>query len=64
MCTIYVSGAHRNQRRISDSLDLELQVVVSHPLWALGSKPGSSVKAVNTLLNFLPPFQLYFSPLH
>lgn len=37
MCTwtMYVSGVPRGQKRVSDALQLELQMVVSCPLWVL-----------------------------
>ena len=30
MCTMYVVGAHRGQKRASDSLEVELQMVVNY----------------------------------
>ena len=40
MCTMYMPGAYGGQKRVSDALELELQVVVSHE-WVLGIIPGS-----------------------
>jgi hypothetical protein len=37
-----VPGAHRGQKRALDTLNLKLQVIVSHLLWVLGTEPGSS----------------------
>lgn len=37
------------QKRPSDPLELELQVAVSHLVWVLGTKLGSSVRAAKTL---------------
>lgn len=31
-------GAFKGQKRVSDTLDLDLQEVVSHPMWVLGTK--------------------------
>jgi hypothetical protein len=38
-------GAHGVQKRASDPLDVELQVVVSHPVWMLGSELRSPAQA-------------------
>lgn len=46
------TGAQRSQKRASDSLELELQVVVSTPMaptWVLETEPNSSGKARSTL---------------
>jgi hypothetical protein len=40
---------HRSQKRVLDPLELELQVVVSHPKWKLESELGSSARAVSAL---------------
>jgi hypothetical protein len=40
--------AHGGQRT-SDSLGLELQAVMSHLMWVLGTKPRSSANAVSVL---------------
>lgn len=46
MCLAYLSniciGALGYQKWVSDSLELELQTVVSHPAYILNSKPESS----------------------
>jgi hypothetical protein len=34
---------------ITDSLLLELEVIVSHHMWLLGIEPGSSARAANAL---------------
>lgn len=41
--------ALRVQKRVLNSLGLELQVVVSGLKWVLGSKPVSFLKAVHAL---------------
>lgn len=41
--------AYRGQRRVSDPLELELQVVVSCLRWMLGTEPMCSARAVSTL---------------
>lgn len=38
-----------NQKKLSDTLDLELLVVMGHPMLVLGSKLGSSGSAVSPL---------------
>lgn len=35
------SGVLRGQKRVSDSLELELQALDSYPTWVLGTKLGS-----------------------
>lgn len=42
-------GEARPQRKIMDSLDLQSQVVMNHPLWVLGTKLRSSVRAAKGL---------------
>jgi hypothetical protein len=37
------------QKRASDLRELELQAAMSHQMWMLGTKPGSSVRAVHGL---------------
>lgn len=39
----------RSQKRASDSLELEIQVVVSDPVWVLGVKLRSSGRSESTL---------------
>ena len=51
------AGARGGLKRVSDSLKLELQVGVSHPVWMLGGKPVSSGRAVSA-----PPLNLLSSP--
>lgn len=43
------ADAHRGRRRTLDTLELESQVVISHPGWVLGCKLRSSVRAVHAL---------------
>lgn len=48
MCPICVPGAHGGQKRVLDSLELELQMVVScHRV--LGTEPRSPGRAMSTL---------------
>lgn len=42
--------AHGGQKKATDSLELELQEVGSHPVWALGTKRGSFA-IVTSVLN-------------
>lgn len=42
-------GAHGGQKRVSDSLELELQAILSHLTWVLGIKFQSPEKAVDSL---------------
>jgi hypothetical protein len=39
---MYVLGAHGSWKKTSDVLELELQVVVSHPMCVWGNEPGLS----------------------
>lgn len=48
ICANCMSGAHRGQKRTLASLDLKLQVVVSHQMGA-GIEPGSSGRTAITL---------------
>ena len=46
------AGAFRGQKsekQMLDSLELQLEVVVGHQAWMLGTKPRSSDRAVSTL---------------
>lgn len=38
-------GEDGDQKRVSDPLDMELQVIMSCLMWALGTELGSSIKA-------------------
>lgn len=41
LCTVYILGAHGDQKRVSDFLELELQIVVSHhAMLVLEIEPG------------------------
>jgi len=42
-------GAHKGQKRASDLLELELQVVVGCLMWVLGTELRSFARAANTL---------------
>ena len=42
ICVLHECSGHGRQKSIVDSLELELQVVVSCLMWVLGTKPGSS----------------------
>lgn len=46
MCPMCVSVC-AGQKRASDPLKLEIQVSVSHLMWVLGTKHGSSASAVS-----------------
>ena len=54
-------GAHGDQKRVLDPLELEFQVVVSCLMWVLGTKPRSSARAANTLTAepSLQPLSIY-----
>ena len=41
-------GAPGDQTRVSEFLELELQTVVSHVTWRLGTEPGPSIRAAYT----------------
>lgn len=40
-------GAYRDQKRASESLELELQAIMSHPAWGLETELGSFAKVVS-----------------
>lgn len=42
------AGGCKSQKRTLDPLELELQEVVSHPMWVLGIQPGSTIRAANS----------------
>lgn len=42
-------GIHRGQERVLDHLELELQVVVRHPIWILESEFLASAKRVHAV---------------
>lgn len=56
VCLYYLHTGASSVWRVSDSLELEFQEVVSHLLWVLGAEPGSSGRT-EVLLNtvFLQP---------
>lgn len=41
-------GAHEGQKRAWESLELELQEVVNHPVWILGIESQSSARVAST----------------
>lgn len=43
------TGTNINQKSLSDSLELELQAVVSYLSWVLGTELGPSTKAGHAL---------------
>lgn len=43
---VHVHVSAGGQKRPSDPLELQLQVIITHPAWRLGNKPGSSARAV------------------
>lgn len=48
MCAVYVLSTHRGQKRVSDPLELDLQMAVSHYVGA-GNWTHSSVRATSVL---------------
>ena len=55
----HVSNAHGGKKRVSDSLELELQMVVNYPVWVLGSLPVQQMlRTTDSLSN---PFSFFFS---
>lgn len=42
-------GALQGLKRASNNLVLNLQVVMYHPIWVLGTKRGSSAREVSAL---------------
>jgi hypothetical protein len=48
------------QKRASDPLELELQMVVSHH-GVLGTKPGSPTRAKELLAVAIPPAQIFIT---
>ena len=45
----HACGTHSSQKRASENLESELQVVVSHQMWVLGTEIRSSVRAIINL---------------
>ena len=43
------TGFEETRKNVSDRLELEVQMVVSHPTWVLGTKPGSSGRTASAL---------------
>lgn len=52
MSTMYVSGAHRDPKRVLDPMNLELRIVVSHPVGAI-VKLSFSVRTAALTLSHL-----------
>lgn len=48
VCQLHVS-TYRTQKRMLDTLQLEVEVVVSYLMWLLGIEPRSSARAANAL---------------
>lgn len=48
---MYVCSAYGGQKRELDPLELELYMVISQPVWVLGTKLGTSVRAICTLIH-------------
>lgn len=44
VCAPHVYGAHRSQKRVSELLEVELQMVVG-AVWVMGIDPGSFTRA-------------------
>lgn len=55
-----MGGAHRDQKRFSDSLEQQVQVFMSHLIWMLGSKLWSfgPVQEEEVFLTAEPSIQL------
>lgn len=51
------TGAQRGQKSAADPLEMELEMVVSHLMWFLGLKPGSSAKKKYIFLIYEPFLQ-------
>lgn len=50
ICVHYVHAVLiEDQKRVSNSLDMDLQEVVSHVMWLLGTKSRSSARSTTTL---------------
>lgn len=49
LCPHIAMGAHVGQKRASEPLELGFKVVVSCPMWVLGTELGSSVSAAGSL---------------
>ena len=62
MCTMCVLAAHRDQKRVSDSLELELQMVVSHLTWVLEIESQDSGREASAL-NHEPSLQFPLPPI-
>lgn len=52
----YEPDSSRDQKRVSDPMELELQVVANHLLWMWGTEPPSS--AINSEPSLQPLFNL------
>lgn len=57
----WTCNALGDEKRVLCSLELELQVVVSHPMWVLGTEPWFPARAASTLRHqTTPPTPLGF----
>lgn len=45
MCILYAEGARGGLKRELDPAEVELQAIVNHPIWVLGTKIQSSGRA-------------------
>jgi hypothetical protein len=54
-------GASGGQQRALDSLELELQEIVNHLMWVMGTEPGSSTSGL-VFLNVEPLLRLLSVP--
>lgn len=61
MHALYLSGAHRDQKRASDPLDLKLQMVVSHPMWIMRTGPKALCWRAASALHQLQMWLFNFS---
>lgn len=44
-----IIGTHEGQKKASDSMRMELKVVMSHLIWVLGTELGFTIVTVHTL---------------
>jgi hypothetical protein len=58
LCIMFVSGVHRGQKRVSDLLELELEIVASCHVGA-GNQTWALQEEQAVLLTGEPPLQLH-----